>query len=366
MKTRSNFTFKSIDNIPLLQRLCMGFNVSFSLNQVSQYIDENGSPTQKAIDLFAKNIKHAHKSPLFLEHIPTFTSYTNIGEKIKSSIELAGVDYYCDCFDGVYGAFHYTISLYAALVLYNDKRLGFEFRQQIVRGLESEFSFIFKIWKEYQTQKEVEGNVLTEAELQLYNKHSIIRRHFQIEIPFFIANEFKRHIQGLSFTEVSFRYSNNEKTFYILPEYLDTGLLPAKPPMLRQGRSDTLIKESKISHEIQYKELCGDSVIVNFVNGRDTKDLNFGMNEILQFIYKYYEENKNIIAPEVCRNILPPCTYTLMIISMSDTCAARMCGLRLTKYALPEFQVFAKQIRDYYITVCPEFDQLMEISKKKN
>lgn len=338
MKTRTNFTFKSIDNIPLLQRLCMGFNVSFSLNQVSQYIDENGSPTQKAIDLFAKNIKHAHKSPLFLEHIPAFTSYINIGEKIKSSIELAGVDYYCDCFEGVYGAFHYTISLYAALVLYNDKRLGFEFRQQIVRGLESEFSFIFKIWKEYQTQKEVEGSVLTEAELQLYNKHSIIRRHFQIEIPFFIANELKRHTQGLSFTEVSFRYSNNEKTFYILPEYLDTGLLPAKPPMLRQGRSDTLIKESK----------------------------NFGMNEILELIYKYYEENKNIIAPEVCRNILPQCTYTLMIVSMSDTCAARMCGLRLTKYALPEFQVFAKQIRDYYITVCPEFDQLMEISKKKN
>ena len=366
MKTRSDFTFKPIDNVSLLQRLCMGFNVSFGLNQMSQYIDENGNPTQKAIDLFAKNIKNAHKSPLFLEHIPTFTSWINIGEKIKTSIDLAGVDYYCDCVDGVDGAFHYTISLYAALVLHNDKRLGVEFRKPIVDGLEQEFPFILKIWKEYQIKKQEEEKVLTEAELQLYNKHSIIRRHFQIEIPFFIANEFKRHIQGLAFTEVSFRYCNNEKEFYILPEYLETDLLPEKLPIARQGRSKTLVNEIKISHEIQYKELCGDSVIVNVVDGDYTKDLNFGMSEILEKTYDYYEANKNIIAPEVLRNLLPQCTYTLMMISMSDTCAARMCGLRLTKYALPEFQVFAKQIRDYYITVCPEFDQLIEISKKKN
>lgn len=136
MKTRTNFTFKSIDNISLLQRLCMGFNVSFGLNQMSQYIDENGNPTQKAIDLFAKNIKHAHKSPLFLENIPTFTSHTNIGEKITSSIELAGVDYYREYVNGFYGAFHYTISLYAALVLHTNEKLGFQFRQQIVEGLE--------------------------------------------------------------------------------------------------------------------------------------------------------------------------------------------------------------------------------------
>ena len=366
MKTRSDFTFKPIDNVSLLQRLCMGFNVSFGLNQISQYIDENGDPTQKAIDLFAKNIKHAHKSPLFLEHIPTFTSLINIGEKITSSIELAGVDYYREYVNGVYGAFHYTISLYAALVLYNNKDIGFELRKPIVDGLEQEFPFILKIWKEYQIKKQEEGKALTEAELQLYNKHSIIRRHFQIEIPFFIANEFKRHIQGLAFTEVSFRYCNNEKEFYMLPEYLKTGLLPEKLPIARQGRSEILVNEIKISHEIQYKELCGDDVIVNVVNGDDAEDLKFGMSEISDKIYEYYEANKNIIAPEVLRNLLPQCTYTLMIISMSDTCAARMCGLRLTKYALPEFQVFAKQIREHYITVCPEFDQLIEISKKKN
>lgn len=366
MKTRSDFTFKPIDNVSLLQRLCMGFNVSFGLNQMSQYIDENGNPTPKAVDLFTKNITHAHKSPLFLEHIPTFTSWINIGAKIKTSIDLAGVDYYCDRVDGVDGAFHYTISLYAALVLHKDERLGVEFRKPIVDGLEQEFSFILKIWKEYQIKKEEEEKVLTDAELQLYNKHSIIRRHFQIEIPFFIANEFKRHTQGLAFTEVSFRYCNNEKEFYILSEYLKTGLLPEKLPIARQGRSEVFVNEVKVSHEIQYEELCGKEPIVNFVNGDYTKDLNFGMSEILDKTYEYYEANKNIIALEVLRNLLPQCTYTLMIISMSDTCAARMCGLRLTKYALPEFQVFAKQIRDYYITVCPKFDQLMEISKKRN
>jgi len=339
MKTRTDFTFKPIDSISLLQRLCMGFNVSFGLNQMSQYIDENGNPTQKAIDLFAKNIKHAHKSPLFLENIPTFTSHTNIGEKITSSIELAGVDYYREYVNGFYGAFHYTISLYAALVLHTNEKLGFQFRQQIVEGLEKKFPFILKIWKEYQIQKESEGKVLTEEESQLYNKHSIVRRHFQIEIPFFIANEFKRHIQGLAFTEVSFRYCNNEKEFYILPEYLETGLLPEKLPISRQGRSEMLVNEVKVSHNIQYKELCGKYEFVNDVNGDDTEDLNFGMNEILEKTYQYYEANKNTIAPEVIRNILPQCTYTLMVISMSDTCAARMCGLRLTK---------------------------MEISKKKN
>ena len=181
----------------------------------------------------------------------------NIGAKIKTSIDLAGVDYYCDCVNGVYGAFHYTISLYAALVLYNNKDIGFELRKPIVDGLEQEFPFILKIWKEYQIQKESEGKALTEAELQLYNKHSIIRRHFQIEIPFFIANEFKRHIQGLAFTEVSFRYCNNEKEFYTLPEYLKTGLLPEKLPIARQGRSEILVNEIRLVYIVKKGDYLG-------------------------------------------------------------------------------------------------------------
>jgi hypothetical protein len=331
MKTQSNFTFKPLSDTTLLERLCMGFNVSFALSQMSSYIDADGNPTSKAIRLFEKNIKNRHKSPLFLEPLPTFKSNINIAAKIKSSIDLAGVEYYESN-----GIFHYTISLYAALVLSENQDLGFELRNVITRLLEQQFSFILKIWKEYQSEKVKAGEMPTEAELELYKKHSIIRRPFQIEIPFFIANQLKRHVQGLTFTEVSFRYSDSQKVFYVSKDYAETGLLPKVGETKRQGRGKGFTKEK------------------------------FSQKRILELIDKYYEANKSIIAPEVCRNILPQCTFTILIASMTDTCAARLCNLRLDEHAQLEFQVYAKQIRDYYITICPEFDHLMEVSKKKN
>ena len=65
--------------------------------------------------------------------------------------------------------------------------------------------------------------------------------------------------------------------------------MPEKLPIARQGRSEILVNEIKISHEIQYKELCGDSVIVNVVDGDYTKDLKYAYFQISEDAGKKFD-----------------------------------------------------------------------------
>jgi thymidylate synthase ThyX len=88
------------------------------------------------------------------------------------------------------------------------------------------------------------------------------------------------------------------------------------------------------------------------------------MECLLNFNHKWFKENiKEGVAPEIARNILPQCTYTTLVVSMTVSCAARIYGLRSAKYAQKEIRDFAEMIKDCFVKY-PEFESLIEISKK--
>lgn len=348
MNTRSDFTFEEINANPE-QLLLMSANVSFNGKQ-NHELYSNGEITEKGIKCIEKLIKNFHKSPFFLPKI-----IVSSAEPLKlinfTKEELAGIDWASD--GNLW--YNYTFSLYSALKLYNDKRLPFFFQQKVSGYLRSNFPNILKIWQKYESEKPK----LSEEEKTLYQKYTLEYYNFKIEIPFFLANEIKRHILGFNFTEVSRRYSNEGIQYYVPQEYYETGLLPKKADSKRQGRVENeFVKECKVkSNKLKFYDEETGTVDMKYQVTFDYNLITFLQND-------WYEENSEIIAPEVCRNILPQCTYTTIIASMSVSCAARICSLRIDYHAQLEAQVFAKQIREYFITVCPEFDDLIEIAKK--
>jgi thymidylate synthase ThyX len=180
-----------------------------------------------------------------------------------------------------------------------------------------------------------------------------------------MKNQLIRHIQGFSYTEISRRYTFDGIEFFMPESYVKNGLLPKAPEIKRQGREEgAFIQEKKLSHEISYDEQIGKEVINSNLKGEHTEDLKFSMEGLLNFNHEWFNENiKEGVAPEIARNILPQCTYTTLVVSMTVSCAARIYGLRSDYHAQKEIRDFAEMIKDYFVKY-PEFESLIEISKK--
>jgi thymidylate synthase ThyX len=361
---RSDYKFEPLTQAPL-EQLLMACNVSFGFKQMHLYINEDGTPTEKAIQLIKGGFKNKHKSPFFTQHLDTFVSVEKIYSRLPSSYEFAGVDSAL-----IDGKFHYTFSLYAALMFYKDDRIGADLRFKLQAGIQKKFTFILPIFEEVQSEQALENEKagikeLTQEEKDLYAKFTLVRETFQIEIPLFMKNQLIRHIQGFSYTEISRRYTFDGIEFFMPESYVENGLLPKAPEIKRQGRDEgVFMQERKLSHEISYDERIGTEVINSNLSGEHTEDLNFSMESLLNFNHKWFKENiKEGIAPEFARNILPQCTYTTLIVSMTVSCAARICGLRLDYHTQKETRDFAEMIKDYFVKY-PEFENLIEISKK--
>jgi thymidylate synthase ThyX len=360
---RSDYKFEPLTQTPL-EQLLMACNVSFGFKQMHLYINEDGTPTEKAIQLIKGGFKNKHKSPFFTQHLDTFVSVVNISSKVMSSYKLAGIDYIFD------NGFHYTFSLYAALMFYKDDNIGADLRFKLQEGIQKKFPFILPIFEEVQREQALENErngikKLTQEEKDLYAKFTLVRETFQVEIPLFMKNQLIRHIQGFSYTEISRRYTFDGIEFFMPESYFENGLLPKAPEIKRQGREEGgFIQEKKLSHEISYDELIGKEVINSKLSGEHTEDLKLGIGDLINFNHKWFKENiAGSVAPEVARNILPQCTYTTLIVSMTVSCAARICGLRLDYHAQKEIRDFAEMIKDYFVKY-PEFESLIEISKK--
>ena len=117
---RSDCKFEPLIQTPL-EQLLMACNVSFGFKQMHLYINEGGTPTEKAIQLIKGGFKNKHKSPFFTQHLDTFVSVENIYSRLPSSYEFAGID--SALIDGKY---HYTFSLYAALMFYKVEGIKFQ------------------------------------------------------------------------------------------------------------------------------------------------------------------------------------------------------------------------------------------------
>jgi len=346
---RSDYEFKPLTQTPL-EQLLMACNVSFGFKQMHLYINEDGTPTEKAIQLIKGGFKNRHKSPFFTQHLDTFTSVENIYSRLSSSYKFAGID--SALIDGKY---HYTFSLYAALMFYKVERIGADLRFKLQEGIQKKFPFILPIFEEVQREEALENEKngikeLTKEEKDLYAKFTLVRETFQIEIPLFMKNQLIRHIQGFSYTEISRRYTFDGIEFFMPESYFENGLLPKAPEIKRQGREEG--------------GFVYDQNIEASNSGARSCDIYLGLDDLIQLNFEWFQENiAEGVAPEIARNILPQCTYTTLVVSMTVSCAARIYGLRSDYHAQKEIRDFAEIIKDYFVKY-PEFTQLIEISKK--
>jgi hypothetical protein len=126
--------------------------------------------------------------------------------------------------------------------------------------------------------------------------------------------------------------------------------LPKAPEIKRQGREEG--------------GFVYDQNIEASNSGARSCDIYLGLDDLIQLNFEWFQENiAEGVAPEIARNILPQCTYTTLVVSMTVSCAARIYGLRSDYHAQKEIRDFAEIIKDYFVKY-PEFTQLIEISKK--
>ena len=342
MQTRHDFTFENLEKDFTPQQItCLASNASFGNKQWKSFFD-GGRVTEAGIKHIKGLLKNKHKSPLFVAKLSIYNCPPlNLMDFLKD--EIAGIDF-CRNESGLYD---YTFSLYGALSLKEDERLPSDIQHKLTVELVKTFPQFYELWNAYckvfpQATKE---------ERAFYQKSSLKYYTFKVEIPFFLANQVKRHKLGMDFNEDSARYNTDKKTFFLPKEYTEEGLLPAVPEIKRQGRGQGLVCE-KYPFDTQMMRIYGE--------GR----LTFGLDSVIELQHKWYEANKETVAPEIARIILPKATYTTLVMSISVASASRICGLRLDRHSQVEAQKFAAQIKDFFLTVEPEFENLIEITKK--
>lgn len=349
MLTQHDFTFDNLDKDFTKQQItCLASNVSFGNKQHNSFF-KGDKLTEKGIKHIKGLLKNKHKSPLFVSKLSIYNC-PRIDLIDFSKEEIAGIDF-CQNESGLYD---YTFSLYSALLLKEDERLPNDIQHKLTAELVKNFIDYYELWNAYCK----DFPQATKEEKALYQKCSLKYYTFKVEIPLFLANQIKRHIIGVNFTEISKRYETSENTFYLPKKYTEEGLLPAAPENKRQGRGEGWVKEQEVFPQtLKFFDIETQKVDFDYKVG-------FDLDCIFALSSDYYEANKEIIAPETARIVLPQATYTTLIMSISVSAAARMCSLRLDRHAQEEAQIFAQQVKDFFLTVEPEFERLIEIAKK--
>lgn len=347
METKHDFTFENLEKDFTKQQItCLASNVSFGTKQYNSFFDGD-KLTDAGIKHIKGLLKNQHKSPFFVSKLSIYNCPAlNLMDFLKD--EIAGIDF-CKNENGLYD---YTFSLYGALLLKDDERLPSDIQHKLTVELIKTFPEFYELWNAYCKN----FPKATKEERSFYQKSSLKYYTFKVEIPFFVANQIKRHKIGTDFNEDSARYNTDEKTFFLPKEYIEERLLPAVPEIKRQGRGAFETTEKEVELKIlRYKGFFG---LFNFPK------VKFDLDLIISLQNDWYEANKTVVAPEIARTILPLTTYTTLVMSMSVASASRICGLRLDRHSQIEAQKFATQIKDFFLTVEPEFEKLIEISKK--
>lgn len=153
----------------------------------------------------------------------------------------------------------------------------------------------------------------------------------RITVPFFVANQLKRHQIGFALNEVSRRYVDDEPVFYVPNEWR------GRPPgSIKQGSSDTVIDDIP-----WVKEDCTASL--NCVYGDVMDTIRFAYDQMI----------KGGVAPEMARMILPQSTYTSWWWTGSLVAWARLCKQRLDSHAQSETREIAQQVSDIISPLFP-------------
>lgn len=146
---------------------------------------------------------------------------------------------------------------------------------------------------------------------------------FRITVPFFVANQLKRHVVGLSVNEVSRRYVDDAPEFYV-PEYWRQ-----RPEgSVKQGSSDQEVEVSAGIHDAYCRFL-----------------------DVARNLYDEMLERGT--APEMARMVLPQSTYTSWIWTGSLMAFLRIYKQRSHPHAQKEVKIIADQIGEALKTHFP-------------
>jgi thymidylate synthase (FAD) len=125
------------------------------------------------------------------------------------------------------------------------------------------------------------------------HKHMTPFRHNQIQIrchaPIFIARQLGKHQAGLSWNEVSRRYVDSEPEFFIPDEW--------------RGRPDGSIKQGSGG-------IAKECEVVLFTDSSTGEVCSFSYIDVLSACDGWYLANKDTIAPEMARMVLPQSMMT--------------------------------------------------------
>lgn len=143
---------------------------------------------------------------------------------------------------------------------------------------------------------------------------------FRLTVPFFVANQLKRHQVGFALNEVSRRYVDAQPEFY--------------RPEVWRSRPDGGIKQGSGTDEITSIKMSGHPWLIADVYATLCR-------EALRAYTAMIEAN---VAPEQARMVLPEGTYTSWIWTGSLFAWARLCKQRLDPHAQAETRLVAQQI----------------------
>ena len=150
--------------------------------------------------------------------------------------------------------------------------------------------------------------------------HPQISLHFKV--PFFVANQIKKHQVGFVVNEVSRRYVDSDPEFYV-PD-----VWRARADNVKQGSSD-----KPVFTEATYVQTDYDSY-----NGADYTEL----HDIILGVYR--ELLNDGVCPEQARMVLPLSTYTEFWMSGSLSAWARLVNQRSKEDTQKETRDVAAQV----------------------
>lgn len=157
---------------------------------------------------------------------------------------------------------------------------------------------------------------------------------FHVQMPIFVARQLIRHTVGVSISEMSRRYVDDNPEYWFPPE--DGWRVAAKN--VKQGSSDQCLS-APMSQEVVDK-------VNEFCDGAT-------------YLYRVLVDDYKV-APELARIILPQNTYTDWHWTISLVTAARICHQRLDAHAQKEIQQLAKDVYDAAMEKFPvSFNALM-------
>jgi thymidylate synthase (FAD) len=146
---------------------------------------------------------------------------------------------------------------------------------------------------------------------------------FEVKAPIFVFRQWHRH-RTWAFSELSGRYQELPEEYYI-PELSQ---ITTQSIANKQQRTDTEIPLS-----IQAQQLITDSCARAFAD--------------------YHQLLKIGVPRELARGVLPVNTYTHMFATVNLLNALKFCRLRVHEHAQYEIQVYAQQMLEIMLTVCP-------------